>query len=188
VDQPTERDTHLREAEGGGAVEGPPRIPVGRYRLHYRAADPVRLPEYAGSTWRGALGHALKRTVCVTHEPRCPACLLYTSCAYSYVFETPPPPGTAKMRLYPAAPHPFVIEPAEGGARELALTWRDWTRYSSRQQTTMQMGGLTGRLGVDLGGHERLWPYLWLGQWTHAGKGTSMGLGRYRLATVARSA
>jgi hypothetical protein len=92
------------------------------------------------------------------------------------------------MRLYPAAPHPFVIEPAEGGARELALTWRDWTRYSSRQQTTMQMGGLTGRLGVDLGGHERLWPYLWLGQWTHAGKGTSMGLGRYRLATVARSA
>lgn len=25
------------------------------------------------------------------------------------------------------------------------LVWRDWTRYSSRQQTGMQMGGITGR-------------------------------------------
>ena len=332
-----------RASEGAGALsegaahsstDGAPRLPVGRYRLHYRAVQPVRLPEYAGSTWRGALGHALKRAVCVTREPTCCACLLYSSCAYAYVFETQPPPGSAKMRLYPAAPHPFVIEPAEGVARDVsagdeltlgltllghanrflpylvhalgragdegigkgkgrldllavsqappgpdndwrtihepggplaalppsipeirpapeavaleihtplrlrrdgrnvgpedlrfadlfgnllrrlsmltyfhtdtpletdfaalvaqartvewsdrALAWRDWTRYSSRQQTTMQMGGVTGRLAVDLVGHERLWPYLWLGQWTHAGKGTSMGLGRYTVTT-----
>jgi hypothetical protein len=308
------------------------RLPIGRYRLRYQAVDAVRLPEYAGSTLRGALGYALKRTVCVTHEPACAACLLYTSCAYAYVFETPPPPGSAKMRLYPAAPHPFVLEPSEGGARDLAcgdelavgltlfghanrylpylihamrrageegvgkgkgrldllaveqmgqgpegdwrliheagealaalppvvpevpavptavslalhtplrlqrdghnvgpeelrfadlfgnllrrlsmltyfhtdtpletdfagltaeartvewtdrsLAWRDWTRYSSRQRTTMQMGGVIGRLAVDLRAHERVWPFLWLGQWTHAGKGTSMGLGRYSL-------
>jgi hypothetical protein len=310
----------------------PIRLPIARYRLHYQAVDAVRLPEYAGSTWRGVLGHALKRTVCVTHEPVCAGCLVYTSCAYAYVFQTPPPPDSAKMRLYPAAPHPFVLEPGEGGPRDLAcgdelavgltlfghanrylpyvihamrrageegigkgkgrldllavrqlspglaeewpliheaggplaaraptvpevpaapatvtlelhtplrlqrdghnvgpdelrfadlfgnllrrlsmltyfhtdtpletdfagltaearavqwtersLTWRDWTRYSSRQQTTMQMGGVVGRLAVDLRGHERLWPFLWLGQWTHAGKGTSMGLGRCRL-------
>ncbi|MCU0936456.1 MAG: CRISPR system precrRNA processing endoribonuclease RAMP protein Cas6 [Gammaproteobacteria bacterium] len=328
------RGTEGRDVPQAGRArfEPTPRLPIGRYQLHFEAVDAVRLPEYAGSTWRGALGHALKRTVCVTREPACSPCLLYGSCAYAYVFETPPPADSAKMRLYPAAPHPFVLEPGEGGPRDLAcgeelavgltlfghanrhlpylihalrrageegigkgkgridllavgqadpgapddwrtvhvaggpltaappaellpppapdaaaielhtplrlqreghnvgpddlrfgdlfgnllrrlsmltyfhtdtpletdfagltaearavewteraLTWRDWTRYSSRQQTTLQMGGVTGRLAVDLRGHERLWPYLWLGQWTHAGKGTSMGLGRYRV-------
>jgi hypothetical protein len=325
------------------------RLPVGRYRLELVAEEPLRLPGYPGSAWRGALGHALRRTVCVTREPACTGCLLYRSCVYPYVFETPPPLGAAKMRRYPAAPHPFVLQvegdpAAEGGpgvasaldaslaprdvragepvtlglglfgranrelpyfvhalgqaaaggigggrgrlalqavsqqvrvqgpwavvyeaggalaaqpvsapgpapvaagrarmvlatplrlrrddrylgpedlrfadlfssllrrvsmltyfhtdtpletdfaglsaeARKVALldprlTWLDWTRYSSRQDTTLQMGGMVGEVTVDLSEHPRLWPYLWLGQWTHAGKGTSMGLGRYRL-------
>jgi hypothetical protein len=61
------------------------------------------------------------------------------------------------------------------------LHWQDWTRYSSRQQTTMQMGGLRGTVLLDGEKLAPFWPYLWLGQWTHAGKSTSMGLGRYRL-------
>lgn len=32
------------------------------------------MPAYAGSAWRGAFGHALKRLVCVTREPACPPC------------------------------------------------------------------------------------------------------------------
>lgn len=62
-----------------------------------------------------------------------------------------------------------------------ALHWREWTRYSSRQNEKLQMGGLVGSFelaGADL---DRFWPLLWLGQWTHAGKGCSMGLGRYVL-------
>lgn len=35
-------------------------------------------------------------------------------------------------------------------------------------------------------GLEPFWPYLWLGQWTHAGKGVVMGLGGYRIETVFR--
>jgi hypothetical protein len=62
---------------------------------------------------------------------------------------------------------------------EARLCWRDWTRYSSRQKTSMQMGGLLGEIALDLTGRSPLWPYLWLGQWVHAGKGTSMGLGQY---------
>ena len=307
-------------------------LPVSRYRLRFVAEEPLRLPAYAGSAWRGAFGHALKRLVCVTREPRCPDCLLYRSCSYPYLFETPPDPAVAMLRKYPAAPHPFLLEPPADTRRPLVageetvldltlfgrghhylpyvlhalgqaaergvgtdrgrltltgvsqqttsgwisihqpdgpltplppmipqpppipnrltlviktplrlavdndhvtpetfrfthlfgsllrrislliafhgdrpletdfaalaraadavplattrLRWRDWTRYSSRQRTAVPMGGLVGELelaGVSL---EPFWPWLWLGQWTHAGKGAVMGLGRYRLATA----
>ena len=71
-------------------------------------------------------------------------------------------------------------------AREVEVTsaqleWKDWTRYSSRQKTEIEMGGLVGEFLVSLGGTSPLWPYVWLGQWVHAGKGTSMGLGQYTL-------
>ncbi len=61
------------------------------------------------------------------------------------------------------------------------LRWHDWHRHSSRQRRTVPMGGVVGRTRLQLDGHRELWPCLWLGQWTHAGKGTIMGLGRYRI-------
>lgn len=64
------------------------------------------------------------------------------------------------------------------GAR---LRWHDWTRYSSRQDKLVQMGGLVGEIELNGAGLEPFWPYLWLGQWTHTGKGAVMGLGRYRI-------
>ncbi|HCZ48770.1 MAG TPA: CRISPR-associated protein Cas6, partial [Gammaproteobacteria bacterium] len=89
-------------------------MPLARHRLHLIAQTAIHLPDYAGSMWRGALGHSLRRTVCVTGERHCPDCLLYRSCIYPYVFDTPPPERTEKLRKYPAAPHPFVIEPWPG--------------------------------------------------------------------------
>lgn len=308
-----------------------PVLPLARYRLTFQAVTPVRLPAYAGSAWRGVFGRSLKRLVCVIREPVCATCLLYRSCVYPYVFETPPDPAVGKLRKYTAAPHPFVLIPRAGGtlsagaALHLGITlfgygnrylpyvlhaldqagqrgigtqegrlllrrveqaqgadaswrkiyvpgepltpqapavsavppcperltlvletplrlktgdhhltpeqfrcgvlfsqllrrislltafhtgtpletdfagltraahgievesgelhWHDWTRYSARQDTRLQMGGLLG--WITLAGAELapFWPYLWLGQWTHVGKGTSMGLGRYRLET-----
>lgn len=309
-------------------------LPVGRYRARFQAVGPIRLPAYAGSAWRGAFGHALKRAVCVTHVPACCDCLLYRSCGYAYVFETPLPPGTEKMRKYPAAPHPFVLDvdlkggecaagspydlgftligrgnqylpyiilalqrageegigaargrfelgcveqqdapdrvwrviyepggrceasppgipilpavpgcltvtldtplrlrrdativnagsfsftaffsnllrrismlsyfhtdtPLEtdfaalvGASRDVpvhdpALRWFDWTRYSSRQKREMALGGLLGTFRLEGAGLDPFWPYLWLGQYVHAGAVTTMGLGRYRLITAA---
>lgn len=304
-----------------------PQLPISAFRLHYQPDDSPRLPAYAGSAWRGAFGHALKRTVCVARDTPCAQCMLYRSCAYPYIFETPPPPDAAKMRHYTTAPHPFVLtmEPAQpelsyrlgltllGRAQhhlpyvihalakageqglgqrrqpfmlrsvqqatdtdlslwqdiyrpgqplaprpgsvprlppippslaieiqtplrlrrnechvtpeafrfadlfsallrrislltyfhtdtpletdfaglsqrardvhliEPALHWHDWTRYSSRQQTTLKMGGIVGRFRLDGQELAEFWPYLWLGQWTHAGKGATMGLGHYRI-------
>ena len=306
-----------------------PVLPLARYRLTFQAMTPVRLPAYAGSAWRGVFGRSLKRLVCVSREPVCTTCLLYRSCVYPYVFETPPDPAVGKLRKYTTAPHPFVLIPGAGGtqpagaALQLGITlfghgnrylpyvlhaldqagqrgigtqqgrlllrrveqaqsadagwreiyvpgepltpqapsvlavppcperlklvletplrlkieghhltpelfrygvlfsqllrrislltafhtgtpletdfagltraarnielesselyWHDWTRYSTRQDTLLQMGGLVG--WIRLAGAELVpfWPYLWLGQWTHVGKGTSMGLGKYRI-------
>jgi hypothetical protein len=63
----------------------------------------------------------------------------------------------------------------------MELRWHDWTRYSSRQDTLLKMGGLLGWVTLAGSDLSPFWPYLWLGQWTHAGKGSSMGLGKYRL-------
>ncbi|MCE7915025.1 MAG: CRISPR system precrRNA processing endoribonuclease RAMP protein Cas6 [Nitrosomonas sp. PRO4] len=303
-----------------------PSIPLGSYRFYFDTDHSVRLPDYPGSAWRGAFGHALKRTVCVVRNTPCQQCLLKQACAYSYIFETPPPAGTKKMRKYTATPHPFVFrftaaksstqefsfdmnlfghgqrffpyivhamcmagQDGVGGNRQpfrlsrvdaidfqgqpitvyqeaelrsqpplqspplpempekiniifhspvrikqdnknLAaghfsfgalfgsllrrismisyfhtdvpletdfasltaaarnvqfsaqnLHWYDWTRYSSRQKTEMQMGGLLGSISLNMQGLEDFWPYLWLGQWTHVGKGTSMGMGAYTI-------
>lgn len=303
-----------------------PRLAIGRYRARFAADQPVRMSEFPGSAWRGALGHALKRTVCITRLPSCRDCALYHSCAFPYFYDTPPPPASTKMRRYETAPHPFVLRPGEDGAteyvldftligqanRQLALfihalaqaatgrkgvagnhlrllaveqeiapagsntwqpiyrpgkplqalpsaqaeappvpvacriailsplrvkregrhvgpedfrfadlfghllrrvsmltafhtdtpletdfrglmtlarqvkarselTWEDKTRYSSRQHSAMKLGGVIGRIelcGADL---TPFWPYLWLGQWLHAGSGATMGLGQYRI-------
>lgn len=308
-------------------VTNAPTIPVSCYRFYFKTDQPVRIPDYPGSAWRGAFGHALKRTVCVIRNTPCHQCLLKHACAYSYIFETPTPSNTEKMRKYTAIPHPFVfrfsnkkstesfnldlnlfghgqryfpylvhamqmagkdgvgghrqsfflnkidaidyhdhnqcvtiyqdseltpLKPAQApilpkmpeiikinfqtpvrlkqdnrnitainfnfgamfgallrrismisyfhtdtplesdfnglaaSARSVQfeaqnLHWYDWTRYSSRQQTEMQMGGLLGSVSLDMRGLEDFWPYLWLGQWTHVGKGTSMGMGAYTI-------
>lgn len=65
---------------------------------------------YLGSTLRGAFGHVLRRIVCSTQRDDCQRCLLKSSCAYAYIFETPIPPEAEIMRLYRQAPHPFVID------------------------------------------------------------------------------
>ena len=55
---------------------------------------------------------------------------------------------------------------------------RDW---SGRQQQELDMGGGIGSFVLDLRGREPLFPYLWLGQWLHAGKGAVLGLGAIRV-------
>ena len=82
-----------------------------RFQFFLKALDSINMPIYKGSTLRGGFGHAFKKVVCVKREKICETCLLKGKCVYSYVFETPPPPDTSKMKKYPFAPHPFVITP-----------------------------------------------------------------------------
>ena len=321
---------------GGEAVTGSqqaeiPVLPIGVYRLSFEGDVKVR--RFPESAWRGALGHALRRAACVTREKHCPDCLLYRSCGYAYVFETPPPATAAKMRRYNHVPHPFSLRVEQhsaestvsvllnlfgrgnvhlallvyaltkaaadargiGGERfelrrveqrptpdattwqtiyspeeklaplpvitpsippvpervlidirtplrvkrdgrhvrpeefrfadlfgnllrrismltffhtdvpletdfqgltqlaktvnaECKLTWQDQARYSSRQDSEMQLGGVMGTITVRDTDLAPFWPYLWLGQWTHAGTAATMGLGWYELASLQRQA
>lgn len=59
---------------------------------------------------------------------------------------------------------------------ENALRWEDWSRYSGRQQTVMQLGGLTGRI-VYQGPVSVFARYLDFAYRAHIGKQTSFGLG-----------
>ena len=66
-------------------------------------------------------------------------------------------------------------------AERTSLRWHDWSRFSNRQQTKMQMGGLVGEILFSTEGASEIWPALWMGQFIHAGKAASMGLGAYSL-------
>lgn len=61
------------------------------------------------------------------------------------------------------------------------LRWHDWSRFSNRQATHMQLGGLLGQLSLGGPALAAVWPLLWFGQWLHVGKNTAFGLGRYAI-------
>jgi hypothetical protein len=60
------------------------------------------------------------------------------------------------------------------------LQWRDWKRYSSRQQTSMKLGGLVGTV-TYAGDLTPFLPLLLAGEVLHAGKATAFGLGKYHM-------
>ncbi|WP_126443805.1 CRISPR system precrRNA processing endoribonuclease RAMP protein Cas6 [Sulfuricystis multivorans] len=75
---------------------------------------------------------------------------------------------------------PALAKHAETIESETQLDFQDWTRYSSRQQKKMSLGGVVGEwfLTGDLAPFA---PFLHLGQWLHVGKEATFGLGGYRL-------
>lgn len=79
----------------------------------------------------------------------------------------------------PEAAHFAALRQAtESLGERRQLEWRDWTRYSARQQQKMALGGVMGswELHGELG---NFLPFLKLGQWLHVGKEAVFGLGGY---------
>lgn len=75
---------------------------------------------------------------------------------------------------------PALVQHAAQLEQQLDLRWHDWSRYSSRQQQEMKLGGALGTWSLS-GELAPLLPWLRLGQWLHVGKNASLGLGAYRL-------
>ncbi|EQD76969.1 hypothetical protein B1B_01339 [mine drainage metagenome] len=77
-----------------------------------------------------------------------------------------------------------LMDAASAVEIQAQLSWREQPRYSRRQGTEMSLGGVVGELEVRDTDLSPFWPYLWLGQWTHAGTAASMGLGHYWIASL----
>lgn len=60
-------------------------------------------------------------------------------------------------------------------------SWVDWERYSSRQDSKINLGGVVGEVTYQ-GDLEEFIPLLLLGQYTHVGKAAVFGMGGYELA------
>lgn len=76
-----------------------------------------------------------------------------------------------------------LVRQAESLEHRHTLRWQDWSRYSSRQQQEMTLGGAVGDWTLH-GELAALHPWLWLGQWLHVGKNATMGMGGYVLRSA----
>ena len=61
--------------------------------------------------------------------------------------------------------------------------WVDWERYSFKQNSRMTLGGFMGEVTYE-GDLTPFMPYLIFGQWIHAGKNPTFGLGQYSLTPI----
>ncbi|MDD2366184.1 MAG: CRISPR system precrRNA processing endoribonuclease RAMP protein Cas6 [Desulfuromonadaceae bacterium] len=82
---------------------------IGRYDFACTMQGDAILPPYKGSTFRGALGSALKKAVCVARRQECSACLLSSRCVYAQTFESGSHVSGSPIKASP--PVPYVIEP-----------------------------------------------------------------------------
>ena len=86
-------------------------FPITRFSLKFQALENIQLPKYAGSTLRGAFGHALKSMACLTASRNKGVCRCEPAerCLYRQLFD--PPKKTLKYqdRVQDIAP-PFIIE------------------------------------------------------------------------------
>lgn len=85
-----------------------PRFALAVFRVTFRVLEPMPLGVFWGATLRGALGHALRQTHCLTGVPTCEGCALTKACNYAYLFETYV--GSDVMGVRDCAPHPFVVQ------------------------------------------------------------------------------
>lgn len=76
------------------------------------------------------------------------------------------------------------VQQAEKLSLEKELVWRDWTRYSSRQNQKMSLGGVIGKMRFSSLTNAAKF-LLVAGTFTHVGKNASFGLGKYLLSEEA---
>lgn len=82
-----------------------------KFKFNILPETPIIFPEFKGQTLRGALGHTLKRIVCLKKN-NCSECILQKNCVYSYIFESPNfLEESFLLSSKSAIPHPFVLEP-----------------------------------------------------------------------------
>lgn len=94
------------------SFKGAQEFRVAKYCFELMAKEEIKLPQYKGSTFRGAFGSLLKRICCSNWGAEsCTGCLLRSTCPYAYIFETGQHPENTKIKRLKDTPRPFVLEP-----------------------------------------------------------------------------
>jgi len=86
-------------------------IAIQQLTFHCRWTSEARVPNYLGSTLRGAFGWALKRCACMLKTLECQSCVLKEGCAYMYLFATEQYAEKENGGSINARPHPLVFQP-----------------------------------------------------------------------------
>lgn len=91
-------------------------LPIVRYQFTFQVTESIQLPEYWGSTLRGAFGRSLRKIACMTKQADCKGCPLYRTCPYTNIFETPAP-TQHELQKFSQVPNGYIIEPPEWGEK-----------------------------------------------------------------------
>lgn len=97
-------------------------FPIAQLRLILRAKDVVNLPEFSGSTWRGALGQALRRLACVCPGVECKICVMQPMCWYAKLYEPILASRCGVLQGQREAPHPLIPRPTPVGGKLMPHT------------------------------------------------------------------
>lgn len=85
-------------------------ISIQQLTFHCRWLSEARLPNYLGSTLRGAFGWALKRSSCMLKHQQCPTCILNKTCAYARLFATEQYEKKQQVQTTNVRPHPLIFQ------------------------------------------------------------------------------
>ena len=151
----------------------PPLIPEALFSLRYlrvrfvlQALSECRLPDYLGSTLRGALAMNFRRMVCTFDMRPCDGCPVQRTCPYPALFETPMATGTQAVKRMRDIPHPILIVPP--------------LRHAKRYRP----GGTLAFEVVLLGQATQRLPYLIFAVKEMAGQGLGVKRGPFHLVGV----
>lgn len=96
----------------------PSRLTFAEYRFLFRAVDAIDFPEYTGSLWRGAFGHALRHLHCCGQEVHTDDCL------YARIFEPQMPEvreDAGILKTISTFPVPYVFRVQRQQPRRLVF-------------------------------------------------------------------
>ncbi len=87
-------------------------IKIASFTLSLKPTEPIALPKYKGSAFRGVLGWRLKKIICVNRDINdCASCMLCTKCLFNYLFSPQLPEGAQFLKHTSKIPSPIIIEP-----------------------------------------------------------------------------
>ena len=95
----------------------PNSFPIARYQFDFVVSEPILLPEYSGSTLRGAFGRALRKIACMTSWKTAKAAQLYRTCPLHQHFLKHRPRSAHELQKFSQVPNGYIIEPPAWGER-----------------------------------------------------------------------